>query len=85
MATIELTERERHVMSHAAGHKLPPHNYRNRFVTGPGTDDWKTLQALCVRGFMKIVGRPSELSGGDTVFAVTDAGFAALAERGEGR
>lgn len=77
-----LTKQERHVMEHAvAWHKDGP-RYRNHFVAGEGHSDWLALQALCERGLMHISRQPSELSGGDFVFCVTEAGLEELRKPG---
>ncbi len=49
--------------------------YRNHFVTGPGTKDWDDCNALVSAGFMRSF-PPSEMSAGDWVFSVTDSGRA---------
>ena len=41
----------------------------------------RVIQGLVARGLMRMSRRPSELSGGDTVFAVTEAGLSALVRR----
>lgn len=75
-----LTDRERHVMVHATAWDHPRSPlYRNHFCARPGHEDWGTIQALVARGLMAERGRPSELSGGDHTFAVTNAGMEALA------
>lgn len=74
-AAQTLSPAERHVMAHATAW---PDCYRNHFCASAGHDDWATIQGLCARGLMRVVRAPSELSGGDTVFAVTGEGFAAL-------
>ena len=73
-----ITDQERHVIDHSLGYpKRGRKPYRNHFCTGEGSDDWETCQALCARGLM-VSRKPSELTGGDTLFIVTDAGKAAL-------
>lgn len=48
--------------------------YRNHFVTGPGSKDWDKCRALVGAGLM--VERPGNaLSGGDSIFIVTPAGI----------
>lgn len=80
-----LTPAERHVMEHALAWNHPATRknrrrsfWRNHFVTGPGSDDWATLQALCGRGLMRVTRAPSDLSGADAVFGVTEAGVDVL-------
>jgi hypothetical protein len=76
----ELSYTERELMEHATAWHHHRRLYRNHFVTGPGTTDWPTVQALCSRGLMMQTRAPSELSGGDAVFTVTEAGIAKLRE-----
>lgn len=73
-----LTEQERHVMEHSTGWRSANPLFRNHFVASEGHDDWLTLQGLCERGLMRVSREPSELSGGGTVFSVTEAGIRAL-------
>ena len=73
-----MTEYERHVMEHATAWRHPRRLYRNHYTAGPEQDSWPTLQALCARGLMRVHCAPSDDLGGMTVFAVTDAGIAAL-------
>lgn len=49
---MTLTDREREIMEHATGWRSKNRLYRNRFVTGPDTDDWGPIMGLCARGFM---------------------------------
>lgn len=72
---IEVTKSELHVMEHATAW---PKQYRNHFCASEGHDDWNTLQALCARGLMCVGRKPGPLSGGDTVFIVTEQGVEAL-------
>lgn len=72
-----MTEAERHVLEHSTGWLSRTPLYRNHFCASEGHDDWTTLQALCERGLM-VARKPSQLSGGDTVFIVTEAGIAEL-------
>jgi len=76
-----LTLGEARVMVHATAW---PKRYRNHFCASEGHDDWATLQALCARGLMRVNGADRQLSGGDTVFSVTEDGMRAL-ERAYGR
>ena len=69
--TVQLSEKERHVLEHSLGW---PKCYRNHFCASEGHHDWDALQSLCSRGLMAVVRKPGPLSGGDTVFIVTDAG-----------
>lgn len=66
-----------HILQHALG--LDQYGrgreYRNRFVTGPGTTDYPACVRLTEQGLMiRRVG--NELTGGDDCFFVTDAGRA---------
>lgn len=77
---VTLTVNERDVMAHATAWDLGPRRrlYRNHYCASEGHHSWAELQALCERGLMRVLRKPSALSGGDTVFCVTDAGLAAL-------
>lgn len=48
-------------------------DYRNHYVTGPGSGDFGLCQAMTVEGLMTDHGT-SPLYGGDTCFTVTEAG-----------
>lgn len=52
---------------------------RNRFITGPGSDDFGACQALVAVGFMTDHGAQT-LAGGDHCFTVTDSGRALVLE-----
>jgi len=54
--------------------------YRNHFVTGYGSDDFSACRALVAEGLMTHR-RGNELTGGDDLFIVTEAGRAAAVER----
>lgn len=69
-----MTEAERHVLEHSTGWLSRQPLYRNHFCASEGHHDWATLQGLVERGLM-VARKPSALSGGDTVFIVTDAGI----------
>jgi len=47
--------------------------YRNHFVTGPGSDDFDDCRALVAEGMM-VERAAGELSGGDPIFQVTIKG-----------
>jgi hypothetical protein len=47
--------------------------YRNRFVTGPGSTDYQDCIELCERGLMRRI-PGNALTGGDDCFVVTPAG-----------
>lgn len=55
-------------------------DYRNHFVTGPGTRDFDPCLALVEAGLMGDRG-VHDLYGGDHCFTVTDAGRAAIREQ----
>ena len=72
-----MTNEQRDVMRHALGLGRASREYRNHFVTGPGTTDYPHCEALVAAGLMRRrEGNP--LSGGDQIYSVTDAGRAAL-------
>jgi hypothetical protein len=73
-----MTNKERHVLEHTTGWRSANPLFRNHFVAGEGHDDWETLQELCRRGLMRVSREPSEISGGDPVFAATESGIAEL-------
>ena len=70
-----------HILQHSLG--LDQYGrgtfYRNHFVTGEGSNDHADCMALVNAGLMTVTSG-NELSGGDDVFRVTDAGKAAVAE-----
>ena len=74
----QLTERERDILEHTTGWRSKWPLYRNHFCASPGHDAWATIEGLIARGIMRKSREPSDLSGGDTVFSVTEAGVAAL-------
>jgi len=62
-----------HILRHSLGLLNGQVEYRNHFVTGPGSTDWPIVQQLVDEGLM--AERPgSDLTGGDPVFVVTDLG-----------
>jgi hypothetical protein len=69
--------RERDIIRHALGLARSSREYRNHFVTGPGSDDYDYCEALVAKGWMSRH-EGSALSGGDPVYSVTDAGREAL-------
>lgn len=72
-----MTEEQREIMRHALGLNRGDRDYRNHFVTGPGSTDYPHCEALVAAGLMtKRAG--NALSGGDDIYSVTDAGRAAL-------
>jgi hypothetical protein len=66
------------ILRHALGLGRSSREYRNHFVTGPGSTDYPHCEALVAAGLM--TKRPGHaLSGGDPIYSVTDAGRTALA------
>lgn len=72
-----MTNEQREVMRHALGLNRGSREYRNHFVTGPGTTDYPHCEALVAAGLMTRRDG-NQLSGGDQIYSVTDAGRAAL-------
>lgn len=74
-----------HVLQHALGrdeYGENPHgreDYRNHFCTGEGSEDFALCREAVAQGLMREY-PPSEISGGDHVFTVTDAGKAYITE-----
>lgn len=69
MATTEQVQ----ILRHALGLDRRGGEYRNHFVTGPGSSDYQDCEALVAAGLM--TKRPgNELTGGDGCYTVTDAG-----------
>ena len=61
------------ILRHALGLGRGSREYRNHFVTGPGSTDYPHCQALVAEGLMtRREGHP--ISGGDPIFTVTEAG-----------
>jgi hypothetical protein len=74
-----MTNEQRELMRHALGVGHGSREYRNHFVTGPGSTDYPDCEALVAAGLMaRREGHP--LSGGDPVYSVTEAGRSALRE-----
>lgn len=73
-----LSTRQIHILRHALGLAQCGREYRNRFVTGPGpgSKDYPDCEALVSLGLMRR-DEGSELTGGDYLYQVTDAGIAA--------
>jgi hypothetical protein len=68
---------ERDILRHALGLGRGDREYRNHFVTGPGSTDYPHCESLVAAGLMtRREGSP--LSGGDPIYSVTEAGRAAL-------
>ena len=68
-----------HILQHALGRdqfgrsRNGRPDYRNHFCTGPGTDNFPLCREAVALGLM-LERPPSQISGGDNVFTVTDAG-----------
>lgn len=79
----DLTLQQLDLARHALG--LPnrrKRSYRNHFVTGPGSSDYKPWTAMVAAGLAKQF-RGNPLSGGDPVFVLTVAGAKAALKPGE--
>lgn len=64
---------QRDILRHALGLGRSNREYRNHFVTGPGSTDYPHCEALVESGMMRrYEGCP--LTGGDPMYIVTDAG-----------
>jgi hypothetical protein len=73
-----VNNRQAHIIKHALGLTRGEAEYRNHFVTGPGSSDYSDCMTLVDSGMM--LRRPgSELTGGDYLFVVTDKGRSMLA------
>jgi len=71
-----------HILQHSLG--LDDYGqgrqYRNHFVTGPGSKDWDACRALTEAGLMTENKGHSLLTDGDSVFYVTPAGIEFVAK-----
>jgi len=54
-------------------------DYRNHYVAGEGHHSWDALREAVANGLMR-EHQPREVSGGDPIFTVTDAGKVYIAE-----
>lgn len=68
------------ILRHALGLGRGSREYRNHFVTGPGSTDYPHCEALVAAGLMTR-SEGHALSGGDPVFRVTEAGRVAAGLR----
>jgi hypothetical protein len=74
-----------HILQHALGRNEYGKNpdgqpdYRNHFCVGERTNDFALCREAVAQGLMREY-PPSAISGGDHIFAVTDAGKAYIAE-----
>jgi hypothetical protein len=78
-----MTPEQRTLARHALGlDKRQKRSYRNRFVTGPGSDDHPAWMQMEKAG--QAWRRPgSELTGGDDLFGLTITGARAALDPGE--
>lgn len=76
MSEITISQKERHILDHAlrGGTKR---EYRNHYVTGPGSDDYDACVSMTERGLMQRHEREWVC---DSIFVVTDLGRRALKE-----
>lgn len=75
----ELTQPQLRILRHAIGLDRSNVPYRNRFVTGPGTVAFPHCEELVRLGLMARRDG-NELTGGDTLYRVTDEGRDAVRE-----
>lgn len=75
-----ITPAQADILRHALGLGCSDVEYRNRFVTGPGSTDYPHCEALVASGLMTIRVTPAYCHPDDRVYAVTDAGRAAIGE-----
>lgn len=75
-----ITPAQADILRHALGLGVSDVEYRNRFVTGPGSDDYPHCEALVASGLMTIRTTPAYFHPDDRVYVVTDAGRAKLRE-----
>lgn len=75
---VYVNTEQHNILRHAlglssVGLKSSDREFRNHFVTGPGSTDYPHCEGLVALGLM--TKRPGyALSGGDPIYAVTDAG-----------
>ena len=79
-----LTNNQLEIMQHALGVQRGRREFRNHFVTGPGSTDYAYCEVLVSLGMMT-KRNGSQLTGGDPCYHVTDSGRHAirLARKGE--
>lgn len=77
---MKLTSEQLHILQHSLGVNQygQGSQYRNRFVTGPGTTDWSLFSELVALEMMKDYG-PQQIAGGMHCFCVTPKGIDAVA------
>lgn len=78
-----MNERHLHILRHSLGIGEDGKGtaYRNHFVTGEGSKDYADCMALVASGHMTRR-EGGDLTGGDDLFHVTEAGKAAASGRG---
>lgn len=75
---VDITGKQLAIMRHALGRNSPgPRDYRNRFVTGEGTDDYSDCERLVELGYMENNGDGNGLLCGN-YYLVTISGIAKL-------
>lgn len=75
-----MTNEERDILRHALGLARSGREYRNHFVTGPGSTDYPHCEALVTAGLMTRR-EGCALSGGDPIYTVTAAGRVAARQQ----
>jgi hypothetical protein len=75
MCNRAISEEQRDILRHALGLGRSAREYRNHFVTGPGSTDYPHCEALVSEGLMTRC-EGHKLSGGDPIYSVTEAGKA---------
>jgi hypothetical protein len=70
---MTITTEQHDILRHSLGLGRSSREYRNHFVTGPGSTDYPHCEALVAAGLMRrYEGNP--LTGGEPMYAVTDEG-----------
>lgn len=72
-----ITPKQAHILRHALGLTRSSREYRNHFLTGPGSTDYPHCEALVRSGLMRR-DEGHVLPGRDWIYVVTEAGKAAL-------
>lgn len=73
-----MTSEQHNILRHAlglssVGMRSTDREYRNHFVTGPGSTDYPHCEALVAAGLMRRY-EGNQLTGGDPMYVVTDEG-----------
>lgn len=71
---IEITKEERNILFHTLGLNYKAISFRNHFVASKNHSDYKTLESLREKGFMKLGKNPSFCPDTDLLYHVTDNG-----------